>query len=65
MPSNSVLATEEIVHDGKYKFLESQYGEKWAKEDKEIDAKLAEIREKNDGKLPNILYVLIDDVSFG
>ena len=55
----------EIVHDGEYYFLEAQYGEQWAKEDQEIDAKLAEIRNKNGGKRPNILYVLIDDVSFG
>jgi arylsulfatase len=55
----------EIVHDGEYYFLEAQFGEQWAKEDQEIDAKLAEIRKKNGGKRPNILYVLIDDVSFG
>jgi arylsulfatase len=54
-----------IVHDGEYNFLKAQHGEKWAKEDKEIDAKLAEIRKKNGGKRPNILYILIDDVSFG
>ncbi len=55
----------DIIHDGEYNFLKAQYGEKWAKEDQEIDAKLAEIRKKNGGKRPNILYVLIDDVSFG
>jgi len=55
----------EIVHDGEYEFLRAQHGEKWDAEDKEIDAKLAEIREKNGGKRPNILYILIDDVSFG
>ena len=42
-----------------------QHGAAWAKEDTEIDAKLVEIREKNGGKPPNILYILIDDVSFG
>ena len=66
--NNSVLAeskTGPIIHDGEYYFLEKQHGKKWAKEDKEIDAKLAEIRKKNGGKRPNILYVLIDDVSFG
>ena len=55
----------EIIHDGEYNFLKAQYGEKWAAEDKEIDKKLADIRKKNGGKRPNILYVLIDDVSFG
>ncbi|MEP4079694.1 sulfatase-like hydrolase/transferase [Haloferula sp.] len=55
----------QIVPDGEYKFLRAQHGEKWDAEDKEIDQKLAQIREKNGGKRPNILYVLIDDVSFG
>jgi arylsulfatase len=59
------LSAKEIIHDGEYKFVKAQHGEAWAKEDKEIDAKLAEIREKNGGKRPNIVYVLIDDVSFG
>lgn len=54
-----------IVHDGEYIFLRAQYGAKWDEQDKAIDARLAEIREKNGGKRPNILYVLIDDVSFG
>lgn len=55
----------EIIHDGEFEFLKAQYGEKWAKEDREIDTKLAELRKGNDGKPPNILYILIDDVSFG
>ena len=63
--SNGLQAADQIIHDGEYYFLKAQHGEKWAKEDKEIDAKLAEIRKKNGGKRPNILYVLLDDVSFG
>ena len=59
------IAAKPIVRDGEYRFLEAQYGEAWAKEDKEIEARLAEIRKNNGGKRPNILYVLIDDVSFG
>ncbi len=58
-------AAADIVHDGEYRFLQAQHGEKWAKEDKTVDAKLAEIRKKNGGKRPNILYILIDDISFG
>lgn len=54
-----------IIHDGEYNFLKAQYADKWAKEDKEIDSKLSEIRKNNNGKRPNILYILIDDVSFG
>ncbi len=53
------------MHDGEYEFLKRQHGERWAAEDKEIDAKLVEVRGENGGKPPNILYVLIDDVSFG
>ena len=54
-----------IIHDGEFQFLLRQHGERWAAQDKAIDAKLAALREKNGGKRPNILYVLIDDVSFG
>ena len=53
------------MHDGEYEFLRQQHGERWDVEDREIDAMLATIREKNGGKRPNILYILIDDVSFG
>ena len=59
------MAADPIIHDGEYEFLRRQYGEKWDAEDVEIDAKLAEIREKNGGKPPNILYILIDDIGFG
>ena len=60
----SVLAND-IVHDGEFDFLKAQHGEAWAAEDKKTDSLLAEIRDRNGGKRPNILYVLIDDVSFG
>ena len=56
------IAAKPLVHDGEYYFVEAQYKDKWAKENKEIDAKLADIRKANGGKRPNILYVLIDDV---
>ena len=59
------IQAQEIIHDGEYIFMEKQYAEEWAQEDKSIDEKLAEIREKNGGKRPNIFYILIDDVSFG
>jgi len=61
----SVTASAQIVHDAEYYILEAQHGTKWAADDKDVDAKLAEFREKNGGKPPNILYVLVDDVSFG
>ena len=63
--SPDVSAAKEIIHDGEYNFIKAQHGEKWAKEDVVIEDKLAEIRKKNGGKRPNILYILIDDVSFG
>ncbi len=53
-----------IIHDGEFNFLRAQFGEQWDAQDVEIDARLAEIREEKGGT-PNILYVLIDDVSFG
>ena len=63
--SNGLQAADEIIHDGEYDFLKARHGEKWDKEDKEIDAILEGIRKKNGGKRPNILYILIDDISFG
>ena len=43
-------ATSQIVHDSEYYVLEAQNGEKWAADDKLVDAKLAEFRAKNGGK---------------
>jgi len=60
------LATDKpIIRDGEYRFLEAQYGDQWAEQDARIDERLAEIHKANDGQPPNILYILIDDVSFG
>jgi arylsulfatase len=55
----------DIVHDAEYYISAQQNGEKWAAQDKELDAKLAEFRAANGGKPPNILYILIDDIGFG
>jgi arylsulfatase len=54
-----------IVRDGEYRYLEAQFGEQWAEQDARVDKRLAEIRKANGGQPPNILYILIDDVSFG
>jgi len=54
-----------IIHDSEYYILKAQNGERWAAADKVVDAKLAAFREKNNGKPPNILYILIDDIGFG
>ncbi len=58
-------SADDIIHDGEFGYLKAQYGQEWASEDKSIDRELAEIRSKNGGNRPNILYILIDDVSFG
>jgi len=61
----AVAQDDGIIRDGEYRLLEIQNGEAWAADDQNIDAKLAEIREKNGGKPPNIVYILLDDVGFG
>jgi len=63
--SCGVANAESIQHDAEHDVLLEQHGEKWAAEDKLIDAKLAAIQEKNGGKPPNIVYILVDDVGFG
>ncbi len=54
-----------IIHDAEHYILLSQHGERWASEDTDIDAELAEIGKKYNGKKPNIIYILIDDVGMG
>ncbi len=56
---------KDIAHDAEHYILEAQNGEKWAADDKAVDAKLADFRKKNGGKPPNIFYILIDDIGFG
>jgi arylsulfatase A-like enzyme len=58
-------AVGEIVHDAEYLVLEAQNGEQWAADDAVVDQKLAEFRESNGGKPPNIVYILVDDIGFG
>jgi arylsulfatase len=55
----------DIIHDAEYAIIEAQNGEAWAADDKTIDKRLADIRKKNGGKPPNIVYILLDDVGFG
>ncbi len=54
-----------IIHDAEYNVIEAQNGKKWKSDDRRIDAKLKQIRAKNDGKPPNIIYILLDDAGFG
>jgi len=53
-----------IVHDAEYYILEAQNGKRWAAEDRELDAKLAELRKKH-GQPPNIIHIMWDDTAFG
>ena len=59
-----VHAAGKIVHDAEYYILEAQNGEKWAKEDKALDQKLAELKKKF-GTPPNIIHIMWDDTAFG
>ena len=63
--SNQVLAQQPIQHDAEHYVLLHQYKDKWAAEDRELDQMLAELRQKNGGKRPNIVYILLDDMGFG
>lgn len=62
---NAVAKQPQLVHDAEYYILQAQNGEKWAAEDKTLDAKLDAFKKKNGGKPPNIFYILIDDIGFG
>lgn len=55
----------QLVHDTETVILQSQHAEKWAADDKVVDAKLDAFRKKNGGKSLNILYILVDDIGFG
>lgn len=61
----AVAASTKLVHDAEYYILEAQNGKQWAVEDEAVDAKLGSFRKNNEGKPPNILYILIDDIGFG
>ena len=46
-------AAKEIIHDAEHYILKAQNGKQWAKDNKAVDKKLAELRKKNGGKPPN------------
>ena len=54
-----------IVRDAEYYVLEEQHRDKWAAEDADLDEALEQFRTRNDGRPPNIVYILIDDIGFG
>lgn len=53
-----------IIHDAEQAILQKQFGDQWAKQDKDVAKKLAAL-EKKFGKKPNIVHVMWDDNSFG
>ena len=57
-------SAEDIVHDAEYYILEAQNGERWEAEDRQLDARLAELRRKH-GAPPNIIHIMWDDTAFG
>jgi arylsulfatase len=54
----------DIVHDAEYYVLEAQNGNVWDAEDKDLDARLAALREKF-GAPPNIIHIMMDDLAVG
>ena len=61
----TALQAQDIAHDAEFYVSLAQNGEAWAAEDRELDERLANFRQSNGGKPPNIVYILIDDIGFG
>ena len=59
------VQAKDIQHGVEHYILAAQNGERWAADDKAVDQKLAEIRDANGGKRPNIVYILLDDIGYG
>ena len=54
-----------IAHDSQFYILQAQLADQWAQDDTDVEERLAAFRETNNGKAPNILYILVDDIGFG
>jgi arylsulfatase len=65
LQAGTAALAKELVHDAEFYILQEQNRDAWAKEDKELDKRIAEFKKNNGGKPPNIFYILIDDIGFG
>ncbi len=57
-------SAKDVVHDAEFYVLQQQHQERWATEDAELAAKIAELEAKH-GTRPNIIYLLWDDTAYG
>jgi arylsulfatase len=60
----STSNAKDVIHDAEFYILKAQNGKAWAATDKDLDAKLAELKKKH-GQTPNIVYILWDDQQVG
>ena len=58
------LSAQAQQADGPHVAFKKQNAAAWAKQDQQIDQKLAAL-EKKTGKKPNILFILTDDIGWG
>ena len=54
----------QIVHDAEYYILRDQHRERWDLEDRDLESRLAELRQEHGGP-PNIVHIMWDDMAFG
>ena len=55
----------DVIHDAEQSILAAQRGEQWSSDERAIERRLAEVRQANGGKRPNIVYILLDDIGYG
>ena len=60
-----VSSAQDIIHDAEHYILQAQNGERWAADDRAIDQRLSQVRTASNGKRPNIVYILLDDIGYG
>ena len=58
------MTAQDIVHDAEYYILKAQHGTDWSVQDREVDKKLNDLRQKY-GTPPNIIHIMWDDTPMG